>query len=118
MRRRSSLSLALAVIGAVLALAPAAGAQATSIEGSFMGGTILPEAGTCAGVLCGTGTLEPFGEAGFVYAPESFEQISRSCSDVTATLHITLTETGDRWTSPPRRPPALPGTLRTPEGRR
>ena len=83
------------VIAFTLALAPAAAAQTTPIQGSINRGLILPEAGTCAGVLCGTGTLEPFGEASYVYAPVTFERISRSCFDVTAILRITLSDTGD-----------------------
>ena len=95
MRRRSRNTLAPAVIALTLVLAPVAAAQSTSVEGSFKGGTIRPQAATCAGVLCGTGSLEPFGSASFVYSPMTFEQVSRSCFDVTAVLHITLTEGGD-----------------------
>lgn len=78
-----------------LVFAPAATAQTTTIEGSLKGGTIRPQAGTCAGVICATGTLEPFGEASYVYTPLTFEQISRSCFEVTAVLHVTLSDTGD-----------------------
>jgi hypothetical protein len=96
MRRRSRTTLAPAVIALTLALAPAAAAQSVNIEGSFKGGTIRPEAPSCAGVLCSTGSLEPFGTASVVYSPITFEQVSQSCFDVTAVLQITLTEGGDR----------------------
>ena len=87
-------TLAPAVIALTLALAPAAAAQAT-VDGTFSGGVIRPDAETCAGVLCSSGTLAPFGEASFVYAPETFEQLSRSCFAVTAILSITLADGGD-----------------------
>ena len=86
-------TLAPAVIALTLALAPAAAAQ--PIEGTIFGGTIRPDAETCAGVVCGSGTLEPFGEAAYVYAPETFEQLTRSCFAVTAVLHVTLADGGD-----------------------
>ena len=87
-------TLAPAVIALTLALAPAAAAQ-TSVEGTFSGGTIRPDAESCAGVICSTGTLAPFGEASLVYAPATFEPLTRSCFAVTAILTLTLAESGD-----------------------
>jgi len=88
-------AVAAAVIALALALAPPAVAQSTTIEGSFDRGTIRPDAGACVGVLCGSGSLEPFGDAGFAYVPVTFEQVSRSCFEVTAILAITLSASGD-----------------------
>lgn len=90
-------NVCLAVAPAVIALAFAAPAvaQSTTIEGSFDRGLIRPDAAACAGVLCGTGSLEPFGDASLVYLPVTFEQISRSCAEVTASLEMTLSASGD-----------------------
>ena len=89
MGRDARRTLVPAVIALTLALAPAAAAQ-TTVEGTIKGGTIRPDAASCAGAICGDGTLAPFGAAGYVYAPETFEQLDRSCFAVTAVLNVAL----------------------------
>jgi len=89
MPRRSVVVLALASAALVLAAASPAGAQ-TTVSGSFHGGTTRAEAPSCPGVICGDGTLAGFGDFTFAYVPESFEQLSRSCFALTATMTLTF----------------------------
>jgi hypothetical protein len=119
-RRSAQCVLMSAGIVLALVLAPVAAAQSTSVEGSFTRGTIRPLADTCAGVLCGSGSLEPFGDAVFVYTPTSVQPVGRSCLDVTAVLSITLVRTGDTLELAtestacfPGNSPNTPGTARS-----
>jgi hypothetical protein len=57
-------TLAPVVIALTLAIAPAAVAH--PIEGTIFGGTIRPDAETCAGVVCGSGNWDPFGDASYL----------------------------------------------------
>lgn len=86
---------ALAPAALALALALPAAASAETVTGTLKGGVLLPKAGSCPGVICTTGTLDPFGAASFVYAPLTFTQIDRSCFAVTAEMIVTFAGSGD-----------------------
>jgi hypothetical protein len=93
MLRLARRALAPAVLALSLALPAAASAE--PVTGTVEGGVRLPDAESCAGVICTTGTLDPFGAASFVYAPTTFTQIDRSCFAATAELIVTFASTGD-----------------------
>ena len=93
MPRRARRILAPAVLALLLALPSVASAE--TVTGTFKGGVRLPDAGSCPGVVCTTGTLDPFGAASLVYAPLTFTQIDRSCFAVTAEMTVTFAGSGD-----------------------
>ena len=87
--RKVVLLAALAITG-LIAMAPAAQAQTQPFSASFKGNQRLKEPPCATGVLCGSGSINGFGDANYSALPVSLGPVAGSCQSLTALVFIDL----------------------------